>query len=124
VVSNIFIEHFEKLALDTAEQNHALELRHSGDTFVIWSDVLGSLQEFCNSIKFTLEIETDSVIPFLDVLVIREHRSLEKTHSHLPLPQFPEKRSCAESFPQSYCNLPRANAPIGRDCYSNTLPTA
>ena len=77
MVSNIFIEHFENLALDMVEQNHSLGFRNIEDTFVIWSDGLDSLQEFCSrinslrlTIKFTLEIKTDSAIPFLDVLVI------------------------------------------------------
>jgi hypothetical protein len=79
VVSSIFIEHFENLALGVAGHNHSLGLQHSEDTFLVWSDDLDSLQEFCNRINslrpiisFTLEIETDSAIPFLDVLVIRE----------------------------------------------------
>ena len=64
VVSNIFMEYFETLALDTAEQKPSLWLRHVGDTFVILPHGLDRLQEFCNHInsirptfKFTMEVE-------------------------------------------------------------------
>jgi hypothetical protein len=79
VFSNIFVEHFEKLALDTAEHTPALWLRYIEDTFVVWSGGLASLQESFNhsnslrpTIKFTLEIEIDSAVPFLDALLSRE----------------------------------------------------
>ena len=78
MVNNISIQYFEKLALDTTENNHSLWLRHSEVTFVIWSEGLESLQEFCNrinslrpTIRFALEIESGSAITFLDVLLIR-----------------------------------------------------
>jgi hypothetical protein len=86
VVSSIFIllitlgtRRFEKLALDKAEQKLSLWLRYVDDTSVIWPHGLDCLQEFCNhisslipTIKFIMEIETDSANAFLDGLVIRE----------------------------------------------------
>jgi hypothetical protein len=36
VVSNIFMEHFEKIPLDTADYIHAKWLRYGDDTFVVW----------------------------------------------------------------------------------------
>jgi len=65
VISNIFMEYFETLALGTMEQNPSLWLRYFVDTFVIWPQDLNRLQDFCNHIngtrptfKFTMEIET------------------------------------------------------------------
>ena len=65
VVSNIFMEYFGTLALDTVEKNPSLWLRYFGDTFVILPQGLDRLQDFCNHInsirltfKFTMEIET------------------------------------------------------------------
>jgi hypothetical protein len=37
VVSNIFIEHFEEIALDTADFKPAKWLRYIDETFVVWS---------------------------------------------------------------------------------------
>jgi hypothetical protein len=73
IVSNIFMEHFKKLALDSAPW-----LRYI-DIFVIWPHGLERLQNFLShfnslrpSIQFTTKIESKSVIQFLDVLVIRK----------------------------------------------------
>jgi hypothetical protein len=72
IVSNIFMEHFEKLALETAD----LKLRYVDDTFVVWPHGPSSLQGFlCHlssvrpAIQFTMEVETNNNLPFLDVLV-------------------------------------------------------
>jgi len=66
-----------------AEHKPSLWLRYVDDTCVIWPHGLDSLQEFCyhiNSLiptfKITMEIETDSVNPLLDVLVIREGNTM------------------------------------------------
>jgi hypothetical protein len=83
VISNIFMEYFEILALDTAEQKPSLWLRYIGVTFLILTHGLDRLQKFFNDInsilttfKFVMEIETETAIPFLDVLVIREVSTL------------------------------------------------
>jgi hypothetical protein len=77
IVSNIFMEHFEKLALDSAQHKSSLWLRYVHDKFVVWPHVPERLQEFLShlnslrpSIQFTMDIESDSAIAFLDVLVI------------------------------------------------------
>jgi hypothetical protein len=83
IVSNIFMEHFEKLALNLAQYKPSLWLQHVDDTFVVWPHGPEWLQNFLNhlnslraSIHFTMETESDSVIPFLDVLVIRKGMTL------------------------------------------------
>jgi hypothetical protein len=73
---NIFMEHFEKLALDSAQHKPSLWLWYIDDTFVVWPHG-PERSEFLHpplrtSIQFTMEIESDSVIPFMDVLVIRK----------------------------------------------------
>jgi hypothetical protein len=79
-VSNIFTQYFEKLALNTQQQNY-----HYGSNY--------SLQEFLNhihslrpAIKFTTEVETDSVIPLLDMLVINKGSTMDtkvyRKHTH------------------------------------------
>jgi hypothetical protein len=51
VVSNIFMEHFEDIALDTAEYKPAKWLRYVDDTFVVWSHGPARLQQFFNHIN-------------------------------------------------------------------------
>jgi hypothetical protein len=78
-VSNINIEHFEKLTLTSAQHKPLPWLCYVHDTFVVWSHGPEQLQSFLihlNSlrpaIQLTKERELYSVIPFLDDLVIRK----------------------------------------------------
>jgi hypothetical protein len=86
VVSNIYMEHFEDLALKTAAHRPSLWLRYVDDTFVIWPQGPDRLQEiFCHikgirpTIQFTMETENNNKIPFLDVQVIRKQSSIITT---------------------------------------------
>jgi hypothetical protein len=83
IVSNIFMEHFQKLALDSAPYTPSLWLRYIDDTFVVWPhglerlhNFLGHLNSLRTSIRFTTETESDNAISFLDVLVIRIETTL------------------------------------------------
>ncbi|XP_050299707.1 uncharacterized protein LOC126738416 [Anthonomus grandis grandis] len=76
VIANIFMEWFEEHAIDASRCKPKLWLRYVDDTFIIWDKEEKALQEFLlhlNSfrptIKFTMETEKDSALPFLDVLV-------------------------------------------------------
>jgi hypothetical protein len=77
------MENFEKLALDLAQHKPSLWLRYVDDTFVVWPHGPSRLQDFLShlsslrpSVQFTMEIESDSAIAFLDVLVIRKETTL------------------------------------------------
>jgi hypothetical protein len=71
IVSNIFMDRFERLALDSA-----LWLRYIDDIFVVWPHGPEQIQNLRPSIQFTMDIVSDSVIPFLDVLVIRKEMTV------------------------------------------------
>ncbi|XP_023710176.1 uncharacterized protein LOC111865964 [Cryptotermes secundus] len=69
IVSNIFMEHFEKLALDSAPYKPSLWLRYVDDTFVVWPHGPERLQTFFDhlnslrpSICFTMETESNNAI--------------------------------------------------------------
>jgi hypothetical protein len=77
------MEHFEELVLDSAQYRPSLLLGYVDHTFVVWPRGSERLQNFLNhlnslrpSIQFTMEIESDSAILFLDVLVIRKGTTL------------------------------------------------
>jgi hypothetical protein len=76
VVSNIFMGHFAKMALDTAQ--NSLWLRYVDDTVVVWPHGLNRLQSSSiisvakTFIQFTMEIESYGTLPFLDVLVTKK----------------------------------------------------
>jgi hypothetical protein len=76
------VENFEKLAFDSAQHKPSLWLRYV-DTFVACPHDLGWIQKILShlnnlrpSIQFTMEVESGSAIPFLDVLVIRKGSTL------------------------------------------------
>eukprot|EP00057_Strongylocentrotus_purpuratus_P010621 XP_011665095.1 PREDICTED: uncharacterized protein LOC100890583 [Strongylocentrotus purpuratus] len=78
VIANIFMEHFETMALQTLSQRPSLWLRYVDDTFIIWPHSRRDLDHFLDhinqhhpSIKFTMETEQNNSIPFLDVLVTK-----------------------------------------------------
>lgn len=79
VVSNLFVEHFEKTALDTADNKPTNWLRYIDVRFVVWPHGAARLQQFVQhlnslgpTITFTVEVEdNDNGLPFLDVLVMK-----------------------------------------------------
>jgi hypothetical protein len=83
IVSDIFMEHFEKLSLDSAQHKPSLWLRYVDDTFVVWPHGPERLQTFLShlssvrsSMQFTVEIKSDSTIPYLDALAVRKGTTL------------------------------------------------
>jgi hypothetical protein len=78
VVSKVFMEDFEEIALDTADHKPAQCLGYVEDNFVVWPHGPARLQQFLHhlnsvgpTIKFTMEIEANDILPFLDVLVMK-----------------------------------------------------
>ena len=76
VIANIFMEHFESRALETAPLKPHFWKRFFDDTFVVWPHPKDTLVPFLNHlnrhsphIQFTMEIEQNNSLPFLDVLV-------------------------------------------------------
>ena len=75
IVANIFMEHFEKEALETAPHPPSLWKRFVDDTFVILEtqnkeEFFHHINSLDNNIKFTAEsTRADGSIPFLDTLV-------------------------------------------------------
>ena len=86
VIANLFMEDFETTALMTAELQPKIWKRYVDDTFVIWPHGRTKLNEFLSHINslhhkitFTVEIEENNQLPFLDILIRRKHTSLETT---------------------------------------------
>ncbi|XP_041984078.1 uncharacterized protein LOC121736760, partial [Aricia agestis] len=76
VVADIFMEDFEKLALESSPIQPTFYKRYVDDTLTILpSDKVSIFLEHLNSlnskIQFTMELEKDNSLAFLDVLVIR-----------------------------------------------------
>jgi hypothetical protein len=78
VVANIFMEHFETLALNNFHLKPKCWFRFVDDTFVIWPHGQPSLISFFDHlnnisphIQFTMEMQKDNSLPFLDVLISR-----------------------------------------------------
>ncbi|XP_018401736.1 PREDICTED: uncharacterized protein LOC108778909 [Cyphomyrmex costatus] len=79
VVANIFMEHFEEEALRKATSKPEIWYRYVDDTFVIWRHGKEELDKFLNflnnqhaNIRFTMEIEENGKLPFLNVLVTKK----------------------------------------------------
>src|SRR5436190_11970228 len=79
VVANLYMEYFEQRALNSAMLKPKVFLRYVDDTFVIWPHGRQSLENFVTllnsihpNIQFTMEVENNRSLPFLDVLVTRK----------------------------------------------------
>ena len=79
VVANFYMEAFGKEALESAKFKPSLWVRYVDHTFVVTPHGKQKLTEFLEhlnskhpSIKFTMELEKNSCIPFLDVMVKRK----------------------------------------------------
>jgi hypothetical protein len=106
VVSNIFMEHSEETALDTADHKPAKSLRYVDDTFVVWPHGPARSQQFLHlnnlrtTIKFTMEIEANGTLPFLDVLIMkRGHNHHSWSRALLEKPPIVQ---LLENFPAFY----------------------
>ncbi|KAL3286648.1 hypothetical protein HHI36_001147 [Cryptolaemus montrouzieri] len=83
VVTNLFMTYFEQSALQNATFKPKLWLRYVDGIFVIWShgevhlmDFLDYLNSKHNRIRFTIELEENNKLPFLDVLVTKSQNRL------------------------------------------------
>ncbi|XP_018311528.1 uncharacterized protein [Mycetomoellerius zeteki] len=79
VIANIFMEHFEKEALGKTPKKPEVWFRYVDDTFVIWRHGRAELRKFLiflnkqhPNIHFTMDIEENGKLPFLDVLVSKK----------------------------------------------------
>uniref|UniRef100_A0A1B6D9B7 Reverse transcriptase domain-containing protein n=1 Tax=Clastoptera arizonana TaxID=38151 RepID=A0A1B6D9B7_9HEMI len=86
VVANLYMEHFEQKAINSFELKPKTFLRYVDDTFVIWPLGVDNINRFLAhlnfvhpSIQYTMEVENNNTLPFLDVLVIRKNGSLGHT---------------------------------------------
>ena len=98
-IANFYMEDFEHRALASAQYKPSHFFRYVDDTFVIWPHGNQQLGEFLRhlnnqhpNIKFTMEVEVDGKLPFLDLEIIRKsdgslgHRVYRKpTHTDLYL---------------------------------------
>ena len=99
VIANLFLEDLETRALGTYHLKPSLWLRYVDDTFVIWPHGRQSLDLFLDhlnslhpKIEFTMEVEENNRLAFLDVLVIKKedgtlahtvHRKATHTNRYL-----------------------------------------
>ena len=72
IVANLYMEHFERIALSTAPNSPDIWFRYVDDTFTkLHSYDVDSFAEHINNInphiKFTHEQEEDGKLPFLDM---------------------------------------------------------
>ena len=99
IVENLFMEKFEKEALDSYSLKPTKWKRYIDDTNVIWphgeielGKFLTHLNNISPNIKFTMELEENGSIPFVDVLLTRKkdgtlgHEVFRKKYSYKELP--------------------------------------
>ncbi len=86
VLANLFMIYFEKKIIDTFSLKPKIWLRYMDDIFVIWSYGIDELNNFLShmnslhpNIDFTIELENNQSLPFLDVLV---QKNLDGSISH------------------------------------------
>ncbi|KAJ4430702.1 hypothetical protein ANN_19293 [Periplaneta americana] len=97
-ITNYYMEHLEHEILATAPLKPTHFFRYVDDMFVIWphgQDTLPDFLRHINSqrpqIQFTMEVETNGKLPFLDILISRNNGSLghavyrKPTHTNLYL---------------------------------------
>ncbi|XP_063538670.1 uncharacterized protein LOC134747923 [Cydia strobilella] len=77
VVTNIFMEEFERKALENSPYKPKRWWRYVDDVFAVVADsdvnpLLAYLNELHPKIKFTIEKESEGALPFLDELVMRD----------------------------------------------------
>ena len=88
VLANIFMCHFEESWLANNQSRPSVWFRYVDDTFSLFysKDAASKFLHFLNSrhpnIKFTMELEENREIPFLDVCIKRDHSTFSTTVHH------------------------------------------
>ena len=105
VVANLYMEFFEELALESAPERPRLWKRYVDDTCcIVQRDAVDHhLNDVRPTIKFTMELEKDGSLPFLDTkLTRREDGTLNVTvfrtgtHGQVLALQLPPPTECKE----------------------------
>jgi hypothetical protein len=72
------MEHFVEIRLDTANYKPTKWLRYVDDTFMLWPHEPAKLQQFLHhlssiwpTIKFTMNVEANNILPFLDIFIMK-----------------------------------------------------
>jgi len=119
VVANIFMEHFEFVALSSFHLKSKCQFRFVDDTFVIWShghsnlvSFFNNLNNLCPPIQFTMETPKDNSIPFLDVLI-----------SHLPDGSLSHQVYRKKTYTDRYLNANSHHDPTQKSIILKTLIT-
>ena len=90
VLANIYMEHFEEMALGSTPVKPSMWLRYIDDTFILWphqEDVkilMNHVNSIRPSIQFTIEKEQDNKLSFLDVLITRTEYGFSTSVYHKP----------------------------------------
>jgi len=86
VIANFYMEDFETRAIKQATHKPACWYRYVDDTFVIWphgkekvTEFLNHLNGMHNNIQFTMEIEDEGHLPFLDIDIYRKRTAPSDT---------------------------------------------
>ena len=83
ILANLFLEHLETTRLRNIVPREVLWLRYVDDILVIaprrldLARLLDQINRVEDSIKFTLELEQDNKLPYLDVFLIRDENNLK-----------------------------------------------
>ncbi|KAJ0171000.1 hypothetical protein K1T71_013199 [Dendrolimus kikuchii] len=112
VVADIFMEDFEQKALDTAPAKPKMYKRYVDDTFAVLpndkvSAFLDHLNSISSNIKFTMELEANNKLAFLDVLILRnpdntlvlQRNQLKTPHQSHKGPKPPSVERCPATLP-------------------------
>ena len=79
MLANIYMEHFERDLIGSYIPNDVYWLRYVDDVICLYPDnfnvdlFLKNINNKVNSIKFTIELERNGILPFLDVFILREN---------------------------------------------------
>ena len=84
VLANIFMVELETLVIPNLSNKVKLWKRFVDNTYCLAksediANILFALNSFHKKINFTIEIEKDNTIPFLDILIIRKTGKIETT---------------------------------------------
>ena len=98
ILSNLYMEYFESELVSPILPRGVIWFRYVDDVFSFWPDNLDNFDNFFNDLnnlsssnkKFKVEREKDDMLPFLDILILKDFNELplfkvyrKPNHCHL-----------------------------------------